>query len=205
MSNPKPLTPEDEAKIRELVAAGMGLDRIGAEIRRAAPTIRAYVRAHDLRRAGRTPVEWPQERVDQLKALFDKGLSYSLIAEEMGLTKGAISGKADRLGWQRQAHARATRRGSGLIRRGRVAGQVRSIAPPVPPPPVDATHARPWLTRAFGECAYPIAGEGADTLSCCAPTLGKTYCLAHAAIMYRPADAKAAQRERVWTFKRFAA
>lgn len=50
--------------------------------------------------------------------------------------------------------------------------------------PFDHTKARPWLTRAFGECAYPVSGEGADTLSCCLPTGGPAaYCAAHRKLM----------------------
>lgn len=49
--------------------------------------------------------------------------------------------------------------------------------------PIDASHAKPWIERAFGECAYPISGEGADTLSCCAPT-STTYCKAHRWVMF---------------------
>lgn len=56
----------------------------------------------------------------------------------------------------------------------------------VAPAPVliDATLAKPWIERAFGECAYPIMGEGADTFSCCHPTHGHTYCPAHRAVMF---------------------
>jgi len=49
---------------------------------------------------------------------------------------------------------------------------------------VDATNAKPWLQRAFGECAYIVAGEGADSFSCCAPVSGGPYCAGHRAIMY---------------------
>jgi hypothetical protein len=45
---------------------------------------------------------------------------------------------------------------------------------------------RVWTERAFAQCAFPVAGEGADTLSCCAPTGGKVYCPAHRKIMYQP-------------------
>lgn len=58
----------------------------------------------------------------------------------------------------------------------------------VAPIVVDATLAKPWLERRFGECAYPISGEGADTFSCCQPTEA-TYCKGHAAAMFwRPTE-----------------
>lgn len=47
-----------------------------------------------------------------------------------------------------------------------------------------AINARPWITRQNGrECAWPVSGEGADTLSCCNPTNGKTYCPTHTQVM----------------------
>lgn len=58
---------------------------------------------------------------------------------------------------------------------------------PVEPPSrvIDASRAKPWTERLFGECAFPILGEGADTVSCCIRTGGKTYCTGHAKLMYR--------------------
>jgi GcrA cell cycle regulator len=51
-------------------------------------------------------------------------------------------------------------------------------------PVADATLAKPWLERRFGECAYPISGEGADTFSCCQPAQPHGYCEAHASVMF---------------------
>lgn len=44
--------------------------------------------------------------------------------------------------------------------------------------------ARSWSERGFGECAFPVDGEGAETRSCCLPTGGMTYCASHSSIMY---------------------
>jgi hypothetical protein len=46
---------------------------------------------------------------------------------------------------------------------------------------------RPWLTRAPGECAFPVGGEGAAVRSCCNPSGMATYCPAHAEAMRGPA------------------
>jgi len=45
---------------------------------------------------------------------------------------------------------------------------------------------RPWLTRAFGECAFPVDGESWTTRSCCNPTGGETYCSMHRRLMRGP-------------------
>ena len=58
-------------------------------------------------------------------------------------------------------------------------------AEPVVMPPPPAT-ARPWITRRFGECAFPVDGEGADTRSCCGPVQpGSPYCAEHHAVAFR--------------------
>lgn len=50
---------------------------------------------------------------------------------------------------------------------------------------------RPWETRRFGECAYPIdSDEG--LLSCCLKVEGeKRYCKAHCKVMYAPTQSRA--------------
>lgn len=58
--------------------------------------------------------------------------------------------------------------------------------PREPPPLIDVSNAKVWLERRFGECAAPIGGEGADTLSCCTPCGDDNYCKAHRAAYYLP-------------------
>src|SRR6202008_3829349 len=54
--------------------------------------------------------------------------------------------------------------------------------------PLPGAAPRLWLTRAFGECAFPVGGESEATLSCCAPTAGRSaYCAAHHRVVFRPA------------------
>lgn len=54
--------------------------------------------------------EWPPERLDRLRELFDAGWSHLLIANAMGVSKGVISAKLDRLGWTRDATVHRKRR-----------------------------------------------------------------------------------------------
>jgi GcrA cell cycle regulator len=82
----------------------------------------------------------------------------------------------------------------------RVAGPRRAPTPPqlsvAADGPVEPRH---FLTRGYGECAWPI-GEGEDMLSCCAPVKGEgaSYCVAHAAIAYKPeAPRKARDLEKL--------
>jgi hypothetical protein len=47
--------------------------------------------------------------------------------------------------------------------------------------------ARPWLSRRPGECAFPVAGDGLQTRSCCRPCDSGSYCVAHRRRMRGPA------------------
>lgn len=70
-------------------------------------------------------------------------------------------------------------------------GAVMVVPPPVRSPRAEyrevaatvAIEPRVWTSRKFGECAFPVDGEGADTRSCCNPTKGATYCPTHARVM----------------------
>lgn len=83
---------------------------------------------------------------------------------------------------------------SGIARRARTKpGRDYANAAPVV---IDASNAKPWTERVFGECAYPISGEMAETLSCCQPT-DKTYCPGHAAVMFQPVQPTMKQTMRI--------
>jgi GcrA cell cycle regulator len=58
---------------------------------------------------------------------------------------------------------------------------------------VDSPAPRDFMTRHFGECAYPVSGEGADTLSCCNPALKSGYCAGHHSIMFEGVPPKKAK------------
>ena len=44
---------------------------------------------------------------------------------------------------------------------------------------------RPWTTREERECAFPVGGVGADTMSCCNAAGRRGYCQAHRRLMLR--------------------
>jgi GcrA cell cycle regulator len=43
-------------------------------------------------------VKWPEEREDLLRKLFAEGMSFGMIAKELGLSRNAVIGKAHRMG-----------------------------------------------------------------------------------------------------------
>lgn len=153
---------------------------------------------------------WTDERIELLKALWARGLSASQVAKQLRDTsRSAVIGKLHRLGVSNRGHAfkpapvRIGKTGAaGLAKARAVSGTAPEPASqarprggilsstrlkPMPPPPasqpIDATKAKPWTERRFGECAYPVGGEMADTLSCCLPAEGN-YCPRHRAIMF---------------------
>src|SRR5579863_1256508 len=127
---------------------------------------------------------WPRERIERVMVLTLHGYSGTQVAEIMadGATKEAICGLWSRIGF----HG-----GSGQT--GHLTGKI-SMKKRQPHPTceslTDIEHvtatARPWVTRKLGECRWPF-GEGADTLSCCAPVEGESiYCADHFRLAYSP-------------------
>lgn len=153
---------------------------------------------------------WTDDSFEQAKAWFLAGRSATEIAREMhpDLTRSAVLGKFFRKGIQRPRPAAPAKKpkapkavkepnnfGSGFKRpklKTVVVGNGAVIlVGPSPAPREQArdvaafvAHApRVWTSRKRGECAFPVGGSGADTLSCCNPTKGATYCATHAAVM----------------------
>lgn len=174
---------------------------------------------------------WTDARLEQFRKLFDEGLSFRKIAQQLGggLTRNSTIGKAYRLGWTRDLPSPTFRIRNGQADDNHAGTRKRSPRKPKPrhnnlagvnavrkakaapgdapvtfaPAVVDATLAKPWLERAFNECAYPLIGEGADTFSCCNPTGGHTYCAAHRRVMFNPSP-EPIERLAKWAARRAA-
>lgn len=66
---------------------------------------------------------------------------------------------------------------------------------------------KPWTSRARGECAWPVEGQGADVRSCCGPVApGRRYCQPHFEVMYqKPPKVPYVQRPRGGAERQFRA
>lgn len=165
---------------------------------------------------------WTDDQIDALSKLWDQGLSAREIGKQLGFSRNAVCGKVHRLGLYRDAAAVRQMRSSATPRKPVAPRMTRPKAIPRPPrarPQVqaaavvrranlpkgaayakvtaalaDASLAKHWMERRFGECAYPISGEGADTFSCCQPTEGATYCAGHRARMFAKPSTEAQRR-----------
>lgn len=172
---------------------------------------------------------WTDTRIAQLERLWSEGVSAAGIAEALGdISRSAVLGKLHRLRLLRSRKAAsAPRRYDGpagprpadvaAVRPALPAPRARAMPPEPPRSPwreaafeaLSGTVPRPWLSREFGECAFPVGGEGGDLVSCCAPTRPRSgYCAAHHAIAFKPVSpaARAAEQRR-WadTAQRWAA
>lgn len=166
---------------------------------------------------------WSPEERETVERLWHEGKSASQIAAVLPSkrSRNAVIGLWNRMGLKRAPEAlrearrhgwrvhgnvhgrkpkaprpkRPTSKDEGIIRRARfLAAQKPEPVPAVAEVP---TTAKPWILREYGECAYPVAGTGADTFSCCQPVKdGKPYCAGHWRIMHAPKPAAELRRER---------
>lgn len=148
---------------------------------------------------------WTDDRCNELKRLYDDGLSCSQIASRMGTTsRNAVIGKLYRLGIS-GTRAVAKPKGPTLDRKPTsqgVGAAVQKInaakvapVPKVKPEPfiLQCAEIVPLniglLELAVGACRYPY---GDDTITFCGHPADGTYCPAHQRIAYAPRHGRAA-------------
>src|SRR6266567_4728419 len=106
---------------------------------------------------------WTPERIEQLTALWEQGITTAEIGRRIGVTKNAVIGKVHRL---------------GLVPR---------VVKEAPPP------RRNVFDFAGPVCMWPVGHPTDDDFHFCggAPLAGKPYCAHHAAVAYiRPKEHK---------------
>ncbi|MBS0409795.1 MAG: hypothetical protein JSR86_07760 [Proteobacteria bacterium] len=147
---------------------------------------------------------WTAERDVAAQDLWRKGLSGREIARLVGApSHSAVIGRMWRLGTKRSAHVAAANHrvamalGRATAKAGseewqratarlmRPPGGLKLVEAPLPPQTPVLCEPRPWLSRSENECAYPVAGEGDDVLSCCNTPVRGGYCEGHRAAMFR--------------------
>jgi GcrA cell cycle regulator len=142
------------------------------------------------------PFAWTPAALDDLHRLFVReNLSAAQTAKALGagVSRNAVLGKVQRLGWTREAAPKA---GRPLLnpRRPKPGAERRRAGPPfarvLPLPTLReiATSSTPklWTDRGERECAFPVGEpeEPGRQYSCCAPVRGREeYCAAHRVLM----------------------
>ncbi len=141
-------------------------------------------------------MEWNEEAIARLRALWADGLSTAEIGRRMGITKNAVVGKAHRLQLSsRPSPIRRERRPEPVRLRRALPAEARPVERPAPPPRAEAPRPeRPRVLRPVAvagggrvsPCCWPIGEPGTKSFRFCdAETLGgKPYCAEHAQIAY---------------------
>lgn len=140
---------------------------------------------------------WTAERVEQLKAGVNAGLSCSQIACDIGVSRNAVIGKLNRLGLARgrTAAVRRTERASAprprhpaIITQRQMLRAVYAEAPPVAQEASVVSMARCSLLE-LGQktCRWPISEPDAADFAFCGNTAaaGLPYCAGHVRMAYR--------------------
>jgi GcrA cell cycle regulator len=85
-------------------------------------------------------MSWTDERIDRLKTMWEKGMTASQIAEDLGgVSRNAVIGKAHRLGLQsRPSPVKANEPTATPTPKAPPAPRTVSASPPPPPPPPPA-------------------------------------------------------------------
>ena len=156
-----------------------------------------------------TILTWSDERVEQLKKLWEAGLSASQIAAELGnATRNAVIGKVHRLGLSGRAKSPAA--GAPRQRKPRPTQHVMRVSRPVSrgntalahafevelePDPIAFDNVVPMSQRLSlsqlneATCHWPIGDPGSsDFFFCGGKALpGLPYCAYHSRVAYQPA------------------
>jgi hypothetical protein len=161
---------------------------------------------------------WTDERVRLLRGLWADGVAGGVIARRLGpgFTRGMIAGKRHSLGLppRNETAAKAAQARNGkrtalmcetpgsratpelAARKAALAAALERMVKPLA-----GSNPRPWELREAGQCAFPVLGWGAGTMSCCEPVHGRGYCFGHCEILagrsWPPEDAVDGRADRL--------
>ncbi len=147
-------------------------------------------------------MEWNEDAIARLRALWAEGHSTAEIGRRMGVSKNAVVGKAHRLSLPARPSP-IRREAGGPVR---PTAPRRVVGPTLPPLPVEAQVQPPEPVRApepapvRSAALRPVAAPRSRSISCCWPigepgtksfrfcdadaTQGKPYCSEHAQLAY---------------------
>ncbi len=163
------------------------------------------------------PLAWSDDRTEQLKKLWEGGLSASQIAAELGnLTRNAVIGKIHRLGLSgrakvpssaapRRRKARPAQNAAFTRPQGRVATALATAFDVEDLPPIsDYDSVVPMQQRLSlaglneATCHWPIGDPGTPEFFFCGgrSLTGLPYCAHHSRVAYQPAADRRRQQPR---------
>jgi GcrA cell cycle regulator len=138
-------------------------------------------------------MEWTEEAIAKLRALWTEGLSTAEIGRRLNISKNAVVGKAHRLSLPPRPSP--IRRLEGDAAAARPAAPKRAQGPTLPPlsasmsgpvPGLRAILPAPKYSQRATPCCWPNGEPGKPSFHFCnaASAAGKPYCEEHAAIAY---------------------
>jgi GcrA cell cycle regulator len=140
---------------------------------------------------------WTDDRIAELKRLFEKGLSCSQIAAELGhVTRNAVIGKLNRLGLGKGPTASSAR--IAALRPTQPREPKPRLKPRFPPlsvvstdepalPPDVCPNRISLLDAMEGHCRWPAADDGSASMVCGDDKFpGHAWCARHCRVAYEP-------------------
>ena len=138
-------------------------------------------------------MEWTEEAIGKLRALWAEGLSTAEIGRRLNISKNTVVGKAHRLNLPPRPSP--IRRSEGTTATPRTNQPKRTSGPTLPPlsasmsapmPGLRAVMPSPKYSQRATPCCWPIGEPGKPSFHFCnaASAAGKPYCEDHAAIAY---------------------
>lgn len=163
-------------------------------------------------------MSWTDERVAILKRAFETGVSFSVIAGELGITRNAAIGKAHRLGLYREAPTQPGGRPKSEKPKRVRERRITLVKPSKPLPPAiqapsisepdDALPLHVSLSELTeSTCKWPFGTATPYTFCGAASLGGLPYCAAHSRIAYQPPSErkqKSADKNSLWHAQRAA-
>ena len=134
-------------------------------------------------------MSWNQQKVDDLKKLWNEGVATSRIGEQLGFTKNAVIGKAFRLGLERRQNSRKKTAHSQSVSSVTMYRETSAPGHPQITPKREVTRRREKFsfkksivgTGSFKSCQWPIGDPLEEGFHYCGgqniPT--KPYCIEH--------------------------
>jgi len=137
-------------------------------------------------------MEWTDETIAKLRALWTEGLSTAEIGRRLNISKNAVVGKAHRLNLPPRPSPIRRHEGDAAPRQ---AAPKRTQGPTLPPlaasmgapmPALRAIMPAQKFTQRATPCCWPIGEPGKPSFHFCnaGAVAGKPYCEEHAAIAY---------------------
>jgi hypothetical protein len=182
----RPWSPEDDALLDKLWNSDqLDTDQIAAQLGRTPAGIMGRTHRLGWPSPRLADHDWPPDKDALVAQLWTRdGLTLEEIAEHVGRTRSAVSGRITRMGLHGHKGQRVTPRVLVKAQPAPTPGlPPRPAPPPVGPGKVQSPNPRPWTEREAGQCAFPVKPNGADTWSCCNRTYGAPYCPGHQVVM----------------------